>query len=155
MSFKTLSYKFFDTDDKDYGLLILRVTLWIVMFAHGWQKLFGLFWWNGFEWTMWFFTGVMWMPYIIALLVVLWESLWALAMIVWFKTRFMAFWILVIMIGAAFMAHLQYGFYIDWFGNQEWNGIEYHILAWAMALVLMLRWGWTFALDSVMKKWFK
>ncbi|QFR39359.1 DoxX family protein [Candidatus Gracilibacteria bacterium 28_42_T64] len=155
MSFKTLSYKFFDTDDKDYGLLILRVTLGIVMFAHGGQKLFGLFGGNGFEGTMGFFTGVMGMPYIIALLVVLGESLGALAMIVGFKTRFMAFGILVIMIGAAFMAHLQYGFYIDWFGNQEGNGIEYHILAGAMALVLMLRGGGTFALDSVMKKWFK
>ena len=104
---------FLSTDSKDISSFILRVILWIVIFSHGGQKLFWLWGWFGFEWTMWSFTD-MWMPYIIALLVILWESLWSLALILWIATRFMAFGIFMVMAWAIFMVHLKFGFYIDW-----------------------------------------
>ena len=154
-----LNYKcikcFFSTDCKDISSFILRIALGIVIFAHGWQKLFWLWWGNGFDGTMWFFTETMWLPYIVALLVILGESLWAIALILWFATRFMAFGIFVIMTWAMFMAHLKYWFYIDWFWMWTWNWVEFHILTIAMSIALMIKWGWFLAFDSFLKKFIK
>ncbi len=56
---------------------IARLTLAIVIFPHGAQKLFG--WWGGFGFngTMQFFTENMGIPYILALVVILVESVGA------------------------------------------------------------------------------
>ena len=106
------------------------------MFPHGAQKLFGMFGGNGFEATMGAFTG-MGLPAIIALLVILGESLGAIALIVGFASRFMAFGIFVIMTGAMLMAHLQHGFFINWQGAGTGNGVEFHLLVIVVSLILM------------------
>lgn len=149
---KNCFQKLVSTDVNNYGLTIIRVVLGVVIGAHGAQKLFGMFGWYGFEGTMGAFTGGMGLPYIVALLVVLGESLGAYALIAWFISRFMAFGIFVIVGGAMFMAHLSNGFFIDWMATGAGNGIEYHVLVLAMALVIMMQGGWAFAFDSVLKK---
>lgn len=147
----SLIYWFFNTESRDFAAFITRVILGVVVFAHGGQKLFGWFWWFGFDGTMSAFTW-MWLPFIIALLVILWESLWSLALIIGFCTRFMALWIFIILTGAMIMAHAQYGFYINWFGNQAWNGIEFHLLWIGMALALIFSWWWALSFDLLIKK---
>jgi len=78
---------FFQTDE-NINNLITRVLLGIVMFPHGAQKLLGWFGGYGFEGTLGFFTNQMGMPMIIAILVILGESLGALGLITGFLTRF-------------------------------------------------------------------
>ena len=154
MRCKNIVRNFLNTDSKDYGIMITRIMLWIVTFAHGGQKLFGLWGWPGFEWVMWFFTTNVGLPYIIALLIVLWESLWALALIIGFMTRFMAFGIFLIMAWAIILVHWANGFYIDWFNTWAPQGMEFHLLAVAMALTILIRWWWAFSLDTLIRKYF-
>lgn len=132
----TIIKKFIATD-KDFAAMIARIFLGLIMLPHGMQKLLGAFGGNGFEATMGFFTG-MGMPWIFAFLVIMAESLGALALIFGLVGRFMAFGIFAVMLGATFM-HLDNGFFMNWFGAQSGEGYEYHLLAIGLALVVMIK----------------
>ena len=131
--------KFFETTDS-WSQLILRVTLGVVMFPHGAQKLFGLFGGPGFAGTMNMFTQKMGIPAVFAFLVIITESLGSLGLIVGFLTRLAAFGIFCIMLVAIAMVHWPNGFFMNWIGNQPGEGFEYHLLVNGIAIVLMI-WG--------------
>ncbi len=145
--------KLTNTDQSSMGLII-RVTLGLVIFPHGAQKLFGWFGGFGFSATMDFMTGTG-LPWIVALLVVLGESLGALALIFGFFGRFMSFGIFLIMLGAIFMVHFQYGFFMNWFGKQPGEGYEYHILMVGLALGTMVGGSGRFSVDRLINGWIK
>jgi putative oxidoreductase len=126
------------TED-DAGMLIVRLALGIVMFPHGAQKLLGWFGGNGYAGTMQFFTGQLGLPAAVAFLVIAAESFGALALILGFLGRVGAFGILCVMLGAIFTVHLQNGFFMNWYGNQQGEGFEYHLLAIAMALAVLIK----------------
>lgn len=128
----------FQTED-EISSLILRVLLGIVFFPHGMQKLLGWFGGHGFSGTMNFFTESMGIPAVLAFLVIMAESLGALGLIFGFLTRIAAFGIASVMVVATFMLHLQHGFFMNWMGNQQGEGFEYHILAVAITIVLMIK----------------
>ena len=92
------------TDDA-WSSLVLRVVLGVVIFAHGAQKLLGWFGGNGFSGTMGFFTNVMHLPWLIAFLVIIGESLGSVALIAGLLTRFTAASYMVIMLGAIATVH--------------------------------------------------
>ena len=132
-------------------LLFQRVVLGLVMFPHGMQKLLG--WWGGFGWdgTLGFF-GSIGIPYAIGALVILGESLGALGLIAGFLTRLCAFGIAATQVGALFMAHLQHGFFMNWSGNQKGEGIEYALLALALALPLTFWGGGKASIDRALSR---
>jgi len=35
--------------------------------------------------------------------------------------------------------HIHVGFFVNWFGNQKGEGFEYHLLALALAIPIMIR----------------
>ena len=142
---------FFGTDDSWAGL-ILRIGLGVVIFAHGAQKLLGWFGGNGFEGTMGFFTNNMGLPWLVAFLVIIGESLGSLGLIVGFLTRFTAASFIVIMIGAIATVHWPYGFFINWFGRQQGEGFEYHLLVIAMSAALVAIGGGKWAVDGVIAR---
>jgi putative oxidoreductase len=76
------------------------------------------------------------------------ESLGSLGLLTGLLTRIAAFGIAVNMVVAVFMMHLQNGFFMNWFGNQKGEGIEYHILVVAIALALMIRGGGKWSIDG-------
>lgn len=125
------------TDDS-LSSFILRVFLGLVILPHGIQKTLGLFGGYGFSGTMGFFTGTLGLPWIVALLVILGESLGALSIIFGFLTRFSAASLALIMLGAISMAHAQNGFFMNWSGKQAGEGFEYHLLVIGMALALII-----------------
>jgi putative oxidoreductase len=127
--------------------LLARVMLAVVMFPHGAQKVFGWFGGGGFSGTMNFFTETMHIPWIFALAAVLAESLGPVALTLGLGTRVAAFAIAVNMIVAALSSHLQYGFFMDWFRNQNGEGFEYHLLALGLCAVLLVLGGGTASLD--------
>ena len=131
--------KFFETND-DWSQLILRVTLGVVMFPHGAQKLLGWFGGYGFAGTMDMFTQKMGIPAALAFLVIITESLGSVGLVVGFLTRLAAFGIFCIMVVAIAMVHWPNGFFMNWAGNQPGEGIEYHLLVIGIAIVLMI-WG--------------
>ncbi len=145
-------YTFFRTDDSWAGL-ILRVVLGGVIFAHGAQKLLGWFGGFGFEGTMGFFTQKMGLPWLIAFLVIIGESIGSLGLIAGLFTRFTAASFVVIMLGAILTVHLPQGFFMNWFGQQQGEGFEYHLLVIAMSVVLAIIGGGKWSLDGVIAKW--
>ena len=128
---------FFATDNGWAGL-ILRLSLGLVMFPHGAQKMLGWFGGHGFSGTMGFFTGTMHLPWIIAFLVIMGEFFGSLALIAGFFSRFVAASFVIIMLGAIATSHLPHGFFMNWSGQQQGEGYEYHLLVIGMSVALML-----------------
>lgn len=133
--------------DRSRTLLAQRVLLGLVMFPHGAQKLLGWFGGHGFTGTMGYFTGALHIPAPVAFLVILGESLGALALVLGLGTRLAAFGVAAIMLGAA-VTHVDQGFFMNWFGAQKGEGFEYHLLALALAIPLVVRGGGAGALDT-------
>ena len=125
--------------------LLARLTLAVVMFPHGAQKVFGGG--GGFSGTMNFFIETMQIPWIFALAAILAEFLGPVALALGVGTRIAAFAIATNMIVAAFSSHLQHGFFMDWFRNQNGEGFEYHLLAFGLCAILLVLGGGTASLD--------
>jgi putative oxidoreductase len=142
----------FKTDDS-WASLVLRVTLGVVMFAHGAQKLLGWFGGNGFSGTMGFFTNVMHLPWLIAFLVIIGESLGSLALIAGLLTRFTAASFIVIMLGAIATSHWPQGFFMNWSGKQQGEGFEYHLLVTGMSAALVIAGGGKWSVDGLIARW--
>lgn len=141
----------FQTDEA-WSSLILRVMLAIVMFPHGAQKLLGWFGGYGFSGTMGFFTGTMHLPWIVAFLVIIGESVGSLGLILGFLTRLTAASFAVIMIGAIATVHWPNGFFMNWAGKQAGEGFEYHLLVIGMSLALLFAGGGKWSVDRSIAK---
>ncbi|MGQ0792498.1 MAG: DoxX family protein [Deltaproteobacteria bacterium] len=137
--------------DNDFGATIARIVLGVVMLPHGLQKLLGMFGGYGFSATVDFFTsgGI---PLAVAVLVIVGESFGALGLIIGLFGRVAAAGIAIIMAGAIFTAHLANGFFMNWFGNQQGEGYEYHLLAIGLALVVAVRGSGAFSIDRAVSK---
>ena len=130
--------KFLFKTNNSFAPTLARLTLGIVMFPHGAQKVLGWFGGYGFHGTMNFFTEQMHIPAVFALLAIAAEFLGSLGLITGFLSRIAAFGIAVNMIVAVKMVHAANGFFINWFGNQKGEGYEYHLLAIGLALIVMI-----------------
>jgi putative oxidoreductase len=138
--------KIFQTANS-WSSLIIRVMLGIVMFPHGAQKLFGLFGGYGFSASMSTFTDKMHIPAFFAFLAIMAEGLGSMGLIIGFLTRVAAFGILCNMIVAIWMVHWPNGFFMNWFGTQKGEGFEYHLLAIAICLALLISGGGKWSVD--------
>ena len=132
------------------SLLVLRLLLGVVMFPHGAQKVLGWFGGQGLDATIQGFTTHMGIPLVFAWLAVAAEFLGSLGLIAGLLTRVAAFGIGVVMVVAVLMVHLANGFFMNWAGNQKGEGIEYHLLALAAALALMIEGGGKASLDRAL-----
>lgn len=126
----------FATSDS-VSLLVLRIALGVVVLPHGLQKVFGWFGGWGIEGTLGWFASIG-IPAFLGILAIAADFAGALALIAGVGTRIAAFGIGVNMIVAALVVHRSNGFFMNWAGNQAGEGYEFHILAAAMALVLVL-----------------
>lgn len=133
---------------ESYAPLILRVVLGFVVLMHGMQKLLGWFGGFGFSKTMLFFTESVGLPWIMGLLVILLETLGAIALIIGLGTRVIAFFYIVLPLGMIFTTHLKNGFFMNWFGTLKGEGYEYFILWIGMALALFILGGGKYAIDK-------
>ncbi len=141
--------KLFQTEN-DTATMVLRVLFGIVFFPHGMQKLFGWFGGYGISGTYGFFTGNMGIPAIFAVLAILAEGLGCLGLITGFLTRLSAFGIGANMVMAVLLIHHKFGFFMNWDGKQAGEGIEYHILAIAIAIALVIRGGGKWSVDRAL-----
>jgi putative oxidoreductase len=139
---------------QDIVPLILRLTLGIVILPHGAQKLLGWFGGHGLGATMQAMTSAG-LPVILVFLVIMAESFGALGLIFGFLTRFSAFGIGLVMLGAIVTVHAKFGFFMNWLGRQPGEGFEYHLLAIGIALALLIRGGGVASLDGLLQKRFE
>ncbi len=131
---------------------MLRVLLGVVMFPHGAQKLLGWFGGYGFSGTMGFFTGKLGIPAVFVFLVIMSEFFGSLALIAGAITRLAAFGTGCVMLGATLIVHLPNGFFMNWAGKQQGEGFEFHLLAMAIAVALMIIGGGRWSIDGLLTK---
>ncbi|MBV5281627.1 MAG: DoxX family protein [Paludibacter sp.] len=147
--------KFLATDQQSWSLLIVRLALGFVLLPHGMQKALGMFGGYGFTGTVGFFQS-MGMPFIIGTLVILAEFVGSIGVIIGLGTRFMAASILLTMSGAMVLGgHLQNGFFMNWFGMQKGEGVEYFILIIGLALATVIGGSGKFSFDNLVSKQIK
>jgi putative oxidoreductase len=137
--------------DTETTSLISRVILGIVIFPHGAQKLLGWFGGYGFGGTMGYFTETMGIPAVFALLAIVAEFFGALGLIFGLLTRIASFGVGMVMVVAAAM-HLENGFFMNWAGGQAGEGYEYHLLAIAIAVVVIIKGGGRWSVDGILSK---
>lgn len=123
----------------DYILSVMRIVLGVVFFAHGAGKMLG--WWGGvgFEGTMGFFTHYMHIPSPFAFLAICAEFFGGLGLIVGLLTRIAAFGLFCDMTVAVLLVHIHNGFFMNWQGTKHAEGFEYHLLALALLLAVLVR----------------
>ena len=137
----------FETDG-GWAAFVLRITLGSVFFAHGAQLALGWFGGHGFKNTVQQLKQLG-IPPPIGALVILAQFLGSLGLIVGLLTRIAAFGILVVMLGAIFLVHTKVGFFMNWYGQQQGEGYEYHLLAAAVAIALIIVGAGNLSLDAV------
>jgi putative oxidoreductase len=138
--------KIFETDGNLAGT-VLRVALGVVMFPHGAQKLLGLFGGAGFSASVKWFESTFNIPFLLAVAAILAESVGAVALVLGFCTRIAALAVAVDMAVAVYLVHWKVGFFMNWMGSQKGEGFEYHILAVAIGLALMIKGGGLWSVD--------
>ena len=141
----------FQTNDS-FSYWIPRVILGCVMFPHGAQKLFGWFGGFGFTNTMTYFTETAGLPWVIAFLIIIGESLGSLGLIIGFFTRLSAFGLICIMVGAIITVHIPNGLFMNWFGKQAGEGFEYHLLVIGISIPLLISGGGKYSVDGLINK---
>lgn len=129
--------KLFQTTSQ-WPLLAARLTLAIILFPHGAQKMLGWFGGYGFSGTMNYFTGAAHLPWIIGLLVIIIEFFAPLFLAAGLAARLWALLLIADMIGIILKSHLSNGFFMNWFGTQQGEGYEYHLLVIGLAIVVLL-----------------
>ena len=145
-----MANRFLATDDSLAGL-IARLTLGIMIFPHGAQKALGWFGGGGFNGTLDFFQQTFGIPAMLTVLVIIAEFFGGIGLIVGFLTRVWAIAVAGVMVGAVLIAgHLQNGFFMNWMGNQQGEGFEFHLLAVGLALVIMRLGGGRWSIDRAL-----
>jgi putative oxidoreductase len=131
----------------DPAFTVLRVLLAIVFFPHGAQKLFGWFGGGGASGTIAFFQQTWGIPVYLTVLVILVESVGAVSLVAGFMTRVWAAGLAIDMVVAVYLNHLGNGFFMNWSGRQGGEGFEFHILAFAIAVALVIGGGGAWSVD--------
>ena len=132
-----LKFLFFSQDESWTGL-VARVFAGFVLLPHGAQKLLGLFGGSGLTGTLRYFTEVLNLPLIAAWLVIIIEFFGAIALILGIFSRFWATLISFLFFGIIITEQGQHGFFMNWMGNQQGEGIEYSLLMIALCAIVII-----------------
>jgi len=104
---------------------------------------------------MTYFTQTAGLPWIIAFLIIIGESLGSLGLIVGFFTRLSALGLIFIMVGAITTVHIPNGFFMNWFGKNAGEGFEYHLLVIGMSIPLLISGGGKYSVDGLINKYLR
>jgi putative oxidoreductase len=132
------------TNDKT--TVALRVVLGLVMFPHGAQKLLGWFGGGGPGATLQALEQFYGVPPLLGALVIGIEFFGSLALIAGAFTRLAALGVGSVMAGALIF-HLPNGFFMNWLGTQRGEGFEFHLLAIALSMAVLVRGAGAWSVD--------
>jgi len=136
--------------NNDYTGPILRLTIAMVLFPHGAQKLLGWFGGYGFTGTMQFFTDTRGLPWLVGFLVIIIEFFGSLLLLLGLGSRILAAAVAILCIGIIFTSHLQHGFFMNWFSNQKGEGYEYFLLLIGLSIALLINGSGKFSVDKLL-----
>ena len=117
------------------GLLILRITLGSIFFAHGAQKVLGWFGGYGLKGTQGHFKSVLHIPAPLFYVAAFTEFFGGIALVAGILTQLAALGIVVVMTVAILKAHAKNGFFLS---SAKGQGFEFNLALIAMALLLLL-----------------
>ena len=139
---------------QSWSLLIVRVFLGVVFFAHGAQKLFGLFGGPGLKGTIGYFKSSLGIPPALTVLAALIECFGGLAVFVGLLTRLAALGLIVVMVVAIITVHWRNGFFLN-MGLEpgKGHGFEFNWALTGMALALLVGGGGAKSLDRLILRW--
>lgn len=138
----------FQTRD-DALLLVARVVLGVIMCAHGAQKVFGWFGGGGLDGTFAFFASLG-IPAPLGVLAIAVEILGGPALILGLLGRVAALGVVVNMLVAIFAVHGRFGFFMNWSNRQGGEGIEFHLVAIALALAVVVHGSGSLSVDRAL-----
>ncbi|MEP7232423.1 MAG: DoxX family protein [Ginsengibacter sp.] len=138
--------------NSDWTGVIIRLTIGLILFPHGAQKMLGLFGGYGFTGTMGFFTKTMHLPWLIGFLVIVIEFIGSLFLVVGFASRVWALFTIILMFGIIWTSHIDNGFFMNWLGNQKGEGFEYHLLVIGLCLAILVNGSGKYSLDKFISK---
>ena len=133
----------------DLTLTIARVVLALVFIGHGTQKMFGWFGGPGFSRAIEIFEDTMGIPPALTVLAMVAEVFGGLGLLVGLLTRIAALGVLGVMIVAPFAGGLYVRFFMNWQGRNPGEGYEYHLLAIALILVVLVHGAGAASLDRL------
>ena len=139
--------------DPDWTLTTIRVILGVVFFAHGAQKMLGWFGGDGLKNTLQTMHEFLGLPTPLAFLAVTSEFLGGLGLIAGLLSRVAAIGICITMLSAIVMVHGRNGLFLNWFGGPKGHGFEYHLLAIALAIAIVVRGSGAASLDRLLYLW--
>ena len=136
-----------------FSLLIVRVVLGVIFFAHGAQKVLGWYDGPGLQKTVGYFTS-MGMPAPLAYLVCFIEFLSGIGLVVGFLARLCGLGVAVVMIGAMATVHWQHGFFLNIeLKPGKGHGIEYNLALLAMGLAVLISGAGALSIDGLLVRY--
>jgi len=136
-------------DHLSMGLMLLRLVLGAVFFAHGAQKVFGWFGGYGLSGTVGYFRNVVHVPAPLAYLGPFVEFVGGVALILGIFTKFAALGIFLMMLVATIKVHLPAGFFLSGKGDGKGQGYEFTLTLAVVSLVLVILGGGIYSLDNL------
>jgi len=122
-----------------WSMLVIRLGLGIVFFAHGAQKVLGWFGGHGLKGTIGYFQQALKIPPALTILAALTEFLGGIALIVGFLGRPAALGLIVVMLVAIAKVHSANGFFVNWSlqpGKGHGYEMNFALIAMAVAVVI-------------------
>lgn len=133
--------------DASKTALFQRIVLAAVVLPHGLQKVFGWFGGWGLDGTIGWFQSALGVPPALTGLVIASDLLGAIALALGLFSRLTAFGVALTMLGAIALVHAPNGFFMNWSGAQAGEGFEFHLLALALSIPLVVRGGGGWSVD--------
>jgi putative oxidoreductase len=133
-----------------WAITVLRVTLGVIFFAHGAQKVFGWFGGYGLKGTTGYFVSIG-LPLPVAYAACFLELLDGVGLLLGLFTRLAALAIIAVMAGAIAKVHWPHGFFMNWeVAPGKGHGLEANLAFVAMAVACVIAGGGSLSLDALL-----
>ena len=139
--------KFFKTSPS-ISSLIARVTIGLVIFPHGAQKILGIWGGHGLTSVMESYEQWLGIPFFVTFPVAIAEFLGSIALIFGFLSRFSAGSIIAVMLGAIYFVAGSH-FFMNWYSQPgRGEGFEFHLLVIGLCLIVLISGGGKYSIDG-------
>lgn len=133
--------------------LAIRIPLGIIFFAHGAQKVFGMFGGKGLGGTIQVFNDALGIPAFLTVIAAFTELLGGIAIIFGLLTGLSSLGISIVMLVAILKVHIHAGFFMNWYNIPgKGHGIECNLALLGMALFLLFYGAGKYSLDYLIAK---